>query len=362
MTISTIYVISTASSHHFHEQQRIAQTQMSLRMAMMQIRDDFERAGLFGTPNSALEQRCRAPAFELRAVEFQNDVDTGVLPNAAENGVTADRIRLVGAFAAPAAYLISTSDSLGGRFFLQQEWQGFRRDFGEGSSFRVDDFTSTFAPGRVAHIVNQRGMHFFSRVQGSDALAGAVDLQPIGVGGHCVGGLSDGALLSVLSRVEYIVINPRSEAGLANLLSPETEALSDARGLTPSTLIRRELEFGSDTPIPGTERIVLEYVADFNLDFVLDRAADAADPPDLRRLSGADAAAAIAAAPQQVRSVQVSLSARTAGHEPRFRWAARGAGEPLIRYRTDPDLPGAARVRTQRAEILLPNLAYRVLR
>ena len=55
IAIGSIYTLSSASSKHFHEQQRISQTQMSLRMAMSRLTSDIARAGFGGTPNSAAE-------------------------------------------------------------------------------------------------------------------------------------------------------------------------------------------------------------------------------------------------------------------------------------------------------------------
>lgn len=363
IAITTIYSISSASARHFHEQQRVAQTQMSLRMAMMQIRDDFERAGLFGTPNSAREKRCRTPVSELSALSFQNNADTAVLPNAAVNGVTADRIQLTGAYATAASYMVGTTDNSGGTFFLQKSWQAFRRDFGVfGTSFRDDDFTDAFAAGRIAHIINSQGMHFFTSITGSQPASAAVTAQPIGVGGTCVGGLSDGALFSVLSQIEYAVVDPRNDPELSMILSPDTQASADARGLTPSVLVRRELDFQTGNPIAGTERVVLEYVADFDLEFILDTAVNDGAPPNLVRFSDAAAQAEVNANPHRVRSIIVSLSARTAGQEARFPFIARQPGDPLTRYQVNPQAPGAARVRTARAEIFLPNVAYRLMR
>ncbi|MBC7172556.1 MAG: prepilin-type N-terminal cleavage/methylation domain-containing protein, partial [Polyangiaceae bacterium] len=49
VAITAIYAVGSSSARHFQEQQRIAQTQMALRMAMSQLRVDIQRAGLFGT-------------------------------------------------------------------------------------------------------------------------------------------------------------------------------------------------------------------------------------------------------------------------------------------------------------------------
>lgn len=359
IAITAIYAVSAGSTRHFHEQQRIAQTQMALRMATQQLRDDLEKAGVFGTPNSRRETRCATPATEVQAVTFLDDEDSLALPEAALNQVTADRLVLTGAYASPAAYMITGLDAGGGTVFLQREWQGFRRDFGPwGAGFDPVAFNEVFAAGRMLHIVTLRGQHFFSRITGTNPGSASININNIPVGGHCVGGLADGATVSVLSQIQYRVVNPTSEPSLSDLLS----ANADVRGLTPSVLLRRELEFGTDAPIPSTERVVLEYVANFDVSFVQDRAANPGDPPDIQLVAGPAAEALIAMTPERLRAVRVSLSARTAGQEDHFPWVPRAAGAPLTRYRVNTTSPGAARVRTINFETVLPNLASRVLR
>jgi hypothetical protein len=64
------------------------------------------------------------------------------------------------------------------------------------------------------------------------------------------------------------------------------------------------------------------------------------------------------------------LAARTAEQDPRFPWVDAAAGDPATgtpptRYRvvsTDSEFQGAARVRSLRSEIFVPNVANRVMR
>ena len=69
----------------------------------------------------------------------------------------------------------------------------------------------------------------------------------------------------------------------------------------------------------------------------------------------------INANPEQLRSAIVNLSARTRQHEERVGFVARTdpANEMLSVYQVSADAPGAARVRSARSEILIPNVAYR---
>jgi len=130
LVISSTYFIGAASSRHFQEQQRIGQTQMGVRLAMDQLQRDIARAGYLGTGSSLRDQRCRVPAFEVQAVEFQNDVDNAMIPNAGLNRVSADRLTLVGSYASNDSYIAATLNASGDALFLQTRWQMFRRNFG----------------------------------------------------------------------------------------------------------------------------------------------------------------------------------------------------------------------------------------
>lgn len=367
IAITSVYFVSAASTRHFHEQQRVSQTQMSLRMAMETLRRDFARAGYLGTPSSDRENYCYRAVPRVAAIDAYVDDDPGAtaaLPNAGENGVAADRIVLTGNYASNDAYLAVGFDGGGSTVFLQRRWQAYRRSFGDpfagaGSpyGFRPSDFQAVFRVGRMLHIKTLQNRHFFVRVTANNPAAGSVSFTPsLGVGGACVVGLADGAMVAPISRVEYTVVDAARTPDLAMLAPPTADA--NLIGATNSVLVRREVD-AAGAPIPGTTRPVLEYVADFDVDFVVDDQPTPTLPPNLVRRDGALMAATVANNPERIRTLIVTLSARTAEQDPRFPFAARAAGAALTRYRVNAALPGAARVRTARAEIMMPNLAYR---
>jgi len=367
IAISSIYYISAASSKHFHEQQRVAQTQMAVRMAIDRLRRDVARAGFLGTPNSQKEVSCRSTAggVRLRAVEYLPDVDASELPNASENRVTADGIRLTGNYVTSDAYLAQSLGISGRTVTFQTDWQAFRHTFGIiGTTYDDDAFTDVFRPGRFLHIETQQGQHFFVRITSANAGSQTVTYTPnLPVGSPCVPGLGDGALVSPISRIEYRVVDPRSVPNLGNLTSRGTDVLADARGLKPAVLIRREVDFSNAaTPIPGSEQVILEFVANIEYRFVIDTQSARGQPPVLATQEKAVAAGTLNVFPERVRSVMISLSGRTPDQEPTFRWVTRAAGAPLTRYRANPALDGASRVRTLTTEVLIPNVASRVLR
>lgn len=363
LVVSSTYFVGASSSRHFQEQQRVGQAQTGVRLAMDMVQRDIARAGYLGTASSLRDQRCRAPAFELQAVEFQNDVDNAMIPNAALNGVSADRLTLVGSYASNDAYFATGLNATGDALFLQTSWQAFRRTFGVPpiDATATGAFASVFTPGRVLRLRTQTGNVFYGTITAASAAAGSVAFSPaLGVGGICVGGLADGGTVSVLSRIEYRVDNG---AGFASgSLNPASSDYIEGRR---SYLLRREMTFGG-APVANSERVVLENVVDFNLDFVFDQEANRTLPPSLQRLTGAVAApllgsiagGAAAAVPERVRSAIVSLSGRTADQDPSFPYIVRGVGQPLTRFKVTVNAayPGAARVRSLTSEVLLSNL------
>jgi type II secretory pathway component PulJ len=378
--IASIYFVSAASARHFHEQQRVAQTQMSIRMAMEQLRRDIQRAGFLGTPNSERETRCVTPPEELQAIHILNDEDTAALPQAATNGATADRLRLTGNYVTSDAYLATgLANGAGSAITLQRNWQGFRRDFGVwGSTFDADVFEEVFRPGRYLHIQTIQGMHFFVEITGVDAASATINFTPsLGVGGNCVVGLADGATVAPISRVEYAVTDITATADGSELRpvgGRVTSADDDYRGQVANQLVRREVGFdAAAAPDDATTRVVLEYVAFVDYGLIVDQQTTPGAAPNLQEVRGAAAETLTANDPSlahRVRSVLVSLAARTAEQDPRFPWVDAAAGDPATgtpptRYRvvsTDSEFQGAARVRSLRSEIFVPNVANRVMR
>ncbi|MCB9666514.1 MAG: prepilin-type N-terminal cleavage/methylation domain-containing protein [Myxococcales bacterium] len=350
--ISSVYFISSSSAKHFQEQQRIAQTQLSLRIAMEQLRRDISRAGFLGTPSSATETTCVAPGVGVQAVAFTNNTDIAQIPQGAAHGVQADRLILVGNYLTSDSYLSAGIAVAGDQIFFQSDWQGFRRSFhltSAGNPFSAALFDDAFRDDRVLHIETLQGNHFFVTITGRNAASRSVSFSPnITVGSLCLGGFGIGATIAPLARIQYFVGN------IGGNLNPITAAAATATGSQSVQLVRRELDF-SGAAIANSERAVLEYVVDFNVDFVVDNAPPGAAPL-LARLSDAAAEAALALTPERVRSAIVRLSTRTIHQDARFPWVTRAAGAPLTRYRANPSAPGASRVRTIETEIFLPNL------
>ena len=353
IAISSIYYISASSSWHFQEQQRVAQTQQNLRMAMEHLRRDIARAGYLGTPNSAREQRCMTPATPITAVELVHGAGTSVLPNAAANGVEADTLRLTGNYVTSDSYLVNTFSAGGNSADLQQTWQAFRRTFGaaDAGTYSAEAFEDVFRTGRWLHITTTAGYHFFVEITAQDGATASVTFNPaVPIGTPCMPGLGTGATIAPLTRIEYVVLNANATASLASLARS-----SVAEGTVHPVLVRREIDVDSLTVVDNTERVVAEYVANFDVDFIVDTEVTTGAAPNLQLQGDAIAAATLAPAanPHRARAAIVSLSLRSPTEDPRF-----AAGYDLDGDTTN----GTMRVRPMTTQILMPNIANRVIR
>jgi prepilin-type N-terminal cleavage/methylation domain-containing protein len=368
MAITSIYFVSSSSSHHFHEQQRIAQNQMTLRTAMAQLRRDFGRAGYLATPNTAQESACGVTpsTFAFGALLVENSATTcsgmacgtAVLDEATTNGVQADRVELTGNYVTGDAYKASGTQS-SAQLMFSKTWQAFRRSFGADdlSEYSPALFDSAFAVKRYVLISHDaRGFKFFAEITAVDGSTNpptiTIDRNLPECFGRCEG---FGCTVSPISRIEYAVL----DMGVAGSLSA-LDSSSPLAGTSGPVLVRRELEFdGTPTVVTNSERVVAEYVANFDVD-VISNTNLGTGAPTLALQNDANAATLTGANPHRVRSAVISLSVRTPAEDSRFPFVA---GAPaLTRYELDPSVPGAARVRTSTIEVLLSNVASRDIR
>lgn len=352
---TSVYFIGGASSRHFHEQQRVAHAQTALRTAMMQLRRDIENAGFGGVSSTAAVKTCLPPPIAFSAIDAYEDDEltgTNLMPNRVVNGVSADRLVITGNFMTSDTYSAVGLDAVGASLILNSATQGFRRSF--GVPFNPARFAAVFQPGRMLHITGVDGNHFFALIAGTNPGLFLVNLAAaFPVNGGCPSGLLAGAAVAPLARIEWAVRDRANlPTALLDNLAPLDEATANLTGRTETYLIRREVNFAGGAPINNTTRAVLEYVADFNLQFFADTAVGGA-PPAILPVTQAQ----VTAAPQSVISVFTTLSVRTPSQDPRFPFVARAAGAPLTRYQVNDTLPGAARVRSARQEIYIPNVA-----
>lgn len=369
LVIATVFTIGGSSARNFAEQQRVGQLQLSTRLALDRVRRDVERAGLHGTPSSALETTCTVPPRAVQAVFVDDNATSSrgalnVFDAAASNTTTqADLLRLVGNFATSDAYLVRSFNATGNVAFLQTAWQGFRRSFADvvadptGNTFDASLFSTVFSAGRMLHIQNTHGRHFFVTVSsatlaGPNATVTFSPAIPIGDTSGCMPGLGEGAMIAPLAQIQYELVSP----------PPDLPAARDALVTGANVgLVRREIDMASGAVI--SQRTVLEWAVHFDVDAILDDT-PVGNVPDARLLTFYDDVAAenqLTVRPQRARALVVTLGARTPEQDADFPWVAPVATDPLSRFRVFATRPGAARVRTATAEISLPNLVYRGL-
>ena len=73
--ITSVYSLGSAMSRQFYEEQRTATAQGTSRVAIMELRRDISRAGLFGSPNGSLEPTCDSDAAEPSVARWRQRPD-----------------------------------------------------------------------------------------------------------------------------------------------------------------------------------------------------------------------------------------------------------------------------------------------
>ncbi|MEM9190034.1 MAG: prepilin-type N-terminal cleavage/methylation domain-containing protein [Myxococcota bacterium] len=352
IAVTSIYFVSAASSKHFSEQQKVAQTQTQLRMAMEQIRRDVSRAGFLGMPDSLNESFCGTPPVRLRGIEMFDDDSTGELAHNSLNNVSVDRLLLTGNYATSDGYSVD-GDIRGQSSIRLQNGiagaadQAFRRSFFNQATAAYDTalFDAVFTNNRLLHIRLHNGSHFLSRITGTNAGASSVTVSPA-PSGECLGSTS-GAILAPISQIEYVLV----DSGDAAVAALGTGSL--VPGADPEVLLRRELDFAGNV-VAGSERIVAEYVVEFDVDIVTDTGGAGAAPIWATLNDGA-AENALSVDASDARLARIRLSVRTPTEDSRFPFVARGVNAPLTSYDLTADTDGAARVRTLTTDVQLSN-------
>lgn len=367
VVIATVYTLGASASRHFQEQQRIAQLQLSVRLALDRVRRDVARAGFHATMNSAIDQHCgAAPSPQIRGVSITNasPISTAAL-GAMAGASQGDRLELVGNF--------RTDD-----VFLVREWQGstlqlatnflsYRRAFlADPATGSIDPnlVAQAFAPGTAIMARLGGGQRFWTTVSSSSAntigtyASITTNSTPncpgvVGMEGWAQGGVT----VAPVSRVVYEIANiTGGYAGSAAM----TELLPRNANVTgPNTvLLRTEYNPLSGAILDGPTPI-LEHAVHFDVDVF----ADVGTGTNVSTIDVFDDAAAQARTttnPATIRGVRISLAARTPEQDGHLSSdvAALGDGTPRV-FRVFGDRPGAARVRSAYTEVFLPNSSAR---
>lgn len=255
IAVSAVYSLGAGMSQRFHIEQRNAGAQGMSRAAMLELRRDISRAGLFGTPNAMLESSCETPLnlprlggvnTPLGAFQYYADEDIALIDAAANPNARADRLRVLTSLYSTDLLVAHSVDSTGRQVVFQSDNQAFRRTFGWGAGWGANpgggpDFLTgavradnggglngisalgarAFTRGSIVHIESPEGRHFFRLLNPAAPLqqittAGVPEvranldgvLAPLPVGTACLPGAAEGSLVSALQWVEYAIVNP----------------------------------------------------------------------------------------------------------------------------------------------------------
>lgn len=382
IAISSVYAIGAASTRVFRQQHEIANAQTSLRMAMDQVKRDLARAGYLGTPRADMPgQRCgpvdaaidhpgdgTGGDGRLAAISnFENDVAIAALLDAKNgpHGFKADRIVMFGNYETGAEYPITIDPANADRVIIDQGVYDFRRDFmtwwETPTNPDTEAFQEVFRVGRMVGLRRPMGDRSFDKVL---ALETAGGVWKVRLAGPIAEACRDVGYIAPLNAIRYDV---QTAAG------DEAERFANTSGPVTQLVRTEVLPEDKDDPLPsaGDRRAILDYVVAFNLAFQMtaDTADGAADNYVVGTATNNQALVSGATgAPERIRAITIELAVRTPEQDPQLFWdtaqcpgaSCLCAGLRCFRVFDDPPeqwRPGAARVRSLRAEVFVPNIA-----
>jgi prepilin-type N-terminal cleavage/methylation domain-containing protein len=359
IAIGAVYYLSGTANQTYSTQMRVAETQMALRMAGEQIRRDFGRAGYLATavasnvaqPSCATSNEVTTTvAFQALEITPNGSVASPLTALMGTNTARLDSVQMVGNFASGEDYLISPP-AAGATINFDPTDDSFRRTFGTDPTVWQTAFAQTFAPGRMLRIEDGDGRRFFYDIASAAGAVPSVTLStspPV-----CV--TAGTSVASPVMRIQYDVVP---------INGTDTEfAFQGLESTLPGgqrmALVRRELSMVDGSNVVGSERVVLDYVTEFQVDAIIDttgtgvfQVVNEGSTPDLSTVQSSQLA-------NQLRSAVVTVSARSPDLDRKVTNIGRIDGAMVtFLVGTDPSETsyGVARVRTLRTEIFLYNL------
>jgi prepilin-type N-terminal cleavage/methylation domain-containing protein len=369
IAISSLYAVGAASTRHFKEQQRISTTQSSLRAAMNQVKRDIARAGFLATPNASVGgEFCGTPlgapinspstvrgAGRLAAISgYQRNVPkppTLDPDNLNARLAVTDDVILMGNYATSGEYMgiVLAPNNLSAT--VPTTSQSFARDFTNWYSAGGElagacsnaAIANAFPVGRLVRIRTLANTNGFAQVTQATCDAG-LSTATITFAPQVLGCNATGGWISPVNTLRYRVVD--SVLTETSRFGPNRVAVLRRSEVNPAN--KDALLMNGANPVD--DRAVLDYVVRFTVDFIT------------RTTAGPNTTSTVPAAqgvvqlnPEFVRGAIVELAARTAEHEPDMDVSLNTARLPPFRVFTT---QGAARTRSLRAEIFIPNVAY----
>ena len=394
IAIASMYAISAASTHQFHQQQQIANAQTALRAAMDQVKRDVARAGYLFTaiakaPPGFVQHSCMdvgspldwplslggdgslaAFSFFDDDVQVTDGVNDALDPtrNNGPNGFTADDLVMFANYETADQYgPISVIDSQ--TIAVDQDGHNFQRDFTQWyqglPNFDAAAFDEAFALNRLIRIQTTGRMRHFATITGVDAPTSTsgvdsdvrIHFAPA-IPPDCMAAAEQGWVAPV-SAIRYFVQNATGEAAARFPTATGPVAQLIRQEVRPDAK-RTPLSYDPVTTKPSNTREVLDYVVAFNLAFTMNAATSAGAPDNYVPgvVLGGDPTSiktAVNANPERIRAVSIDLAVRTPEQDPKLPFGPTCANLGCFQVFTTS--PGAARVRHEHAEVFVPNVA-----
>jgi prepilin-type N-terminal cleavage/methylation domain-containing protein len=420
-TITSVYSLGSAMSKQFYQEQRVATSQGASRVALMELRRDISRAGLFGTPNASKEATCDAgipqlPVYgggnlPLAAFQYYPNADLSVLdPDGVNTTVRADRLRVLTSLYLTDQLLVESTSVDGTVLVLNSGTQAYRRTFAWGqaatpiTSGSAPDYLQgtldwqsawsgettswkgisqkgarAFETGSVLHVESPSGRHFFRKVFAKVGnTQGQVRLQvgptKLPVGSACLPGAAESSQVAPLQWVEYAIVDPfdASEVG-ADFFDFEGMFYIDLDPTNPSFNLK---DTAASDLIESPNRVLVrrvldattgnvkpnttQIIAEFVTHFSVGFLMDTRSGSTTQPpdIVFSNNQNDVNTKAEEIRAVIIELGVRTPLEDPTL---AFGADAGTTRFDVNKDVDGSARMRIMRIEVPVMNIARRNL-
>ncbi len=379
-----VFMLARDSARFFQQESRLASATMATVTGFQRLRADIQRAGFLSTPNILSDTTtCPGPAANgwanqqllrsLASVQIVPGGSLGASPVFAANGLTPDRIILMGSYSSPDQFPVRVVEPLAGggaRIWLQVQ-NGAMARLGyitANAAARTSILQTLFQPGRALRVLDHAGNQHFGVIVASQAGNDPfVDLS-----GQPAWNFSDpqcgfrgfevGAQANVVNFIQYELLNLSGDPTFAPLYT-----LADAVNAAPpvgepgrTELVRTELDANGGT-MAGSAEVVAEYAVDlrFGVTAVTNEingalTTFAPGAPQVANFAADiwNGGGAAATRPDLIRAMRVRLSTRSRSPD-REATIPTNPGDAL--YRIDLGNNAFARVRTLQSDIALRN-------
>ncbi|MFO0617737.1 MAG: prepilin-type N-terminal cleavage/methylation domain-containing protein [Polyangiaceae bacterium] len=391
------YILSKSSMGVFEAEARMSQAQFSATMAMNRLTSDIQRAGYMSNPNFVKEPgRACGPTVNfpnVKAILVQPDASMPSAPTSVDNGLTPDRIRIMGNLSTTELFVFRTVQDRD--VYLQMDEGAMQRTLAATNN-GGPPLRELFTPGRYVRLIDKNGKETYAKIDqmvcngGTSPcdIAAITDVKitldrnlPTNV---TCGAWVGGGLINPLSIVDYwigkpTVVNHFITPATADMIAPDLANAAQSGDLNRTELVRTEMiDTGAGLApfppayagAPPASEVVAEYAVDFSIG-VTARQLPGPPPeinPNLVRYDADLDAASINLLsqndPQRIASVNVRISTRTRAPDregpivtnPRARFDVFGVHTGNVHGGSGTSTH-YARVRTLSQEIALPNLA-----